>query len=327
MGILFLIQNNKELSQLDEHIFSQMRLCSFDLQCGEPYKIDFVPKKNHELYTLAKEKKSVSAYFTLPTSRKNYLKIYITQQQYELKKQHIQNKLLLYFALLEFVIALLSFLFSLYALAPFKNALALTEEFIKDILHDFNTPLATLRLNVSMLQSQYGKDKKIQRIENSVQTILNLQANLRSYLHSHATQKEEIELHTFLQERIDLVQSGYKTITFLLEPTTLKLFANKDALSRIVDNLLSNAAKYNRENGKVFVKTKEDKLIIEDTGKGIKNPKRIFERFYKEQERGIGIGLHIVKKLCDELGVGITVQSKVGEGTTFTLDFSSLTLH
>ena len=325
MGILFFVQNNKELSQLDERIFSEMRLCSFDLKC-DPYKIDFVPKEGHELYTLSKEVNDISAYFTLPTSQKHYLKIYLTQKEYKKQKHRIQNRLLLYFGVLELVIALLSLLFSLYALAPFKNALLLTEEFIKDILHDFNTPISTLRLNISMLKSEYGEEKKIQRIENSIQTILNLQLNLRSYLHAHATQKEEIELHPFLQERIDIVQGGYKTIVFELQADSLKVVANKDALSRIVDNLLSNAAKYNKENGSVFVRLKGDVLEIEDTGKGIKNPKRVFERFYKEQERGIGIGLHIVKKLCDELEIGISLDSKVGEGTTFRLDLSKLTL-
>jgi two-component system, OmpR family, sensor kinase len=67
-------------------------------------------------------------------------------------------------------------------------------------------------------------------------------------------------------------------------------------------------------------------LNIIDSGKGIKNPKRIFERFYKEQDRGIGIGLHIVKKLCDELGIKIGVQSILESGTTFSLDLSKLTL-
>ena len=61
--------------------------------------------------------------------------------------------------------------------------------------------------------------------------------------------------------------------------------------------------------------------------RSINNPKRIFDRFYKEQDRGIGIGLHIVKKLCDELGIKISVDSKLESSTTFSLDISKLTLH
>jgi len=70
----------------------------------------------------------------------------------------------------------------------------------------------------------------------------------------------------------------------------------------------------------IFIRFEGENLIIEDTGKGIKNPKKVFERFYKEQERGIGIGLHIVKKLCDELGIAISLTSKVGEGSRFILN-------
>lgn len=68
----------------------------------------------------------------------------------------------------------------------------------------------------------------------------------------------------------------------------------------------------------------EKKLLsIKDSGKGIANPSKIFNRFYKEQERGIGIGLHIVKKLCDELKIGIDVKSELGVGTTFTLKLTN----
>jgi signal transduction histidine kinase len=100
-----------------------------------------------------------------------------------------------------------------------------------------------------------------------------------------------------------------------------KLFlkTNKDALVRVLDNVLSNAGKYNRANGKVFISIKEGVLSVEDTGKGIQHPSMVFERYYKEQDRGIGIGLHIVKKLCDELHIAIRVKSKEGEGTTIRL--------
>ena len=60
---------------------------------------------------------------------------------------------------------------------------------------------------------------------------------------------------------------------------------------------------------------------------GIQNTKKIFDRFYKEQDRGIGIGLHIVKKLCEELSIKIKVQSQINFGTKFTLNLSQLTKH
>lgn len=236
----------------------------------------------------------------------------------------LQKELLWNFFIVVFVIAILSFLFALYALSPLRKALHVTEEFIKDILHDFNTPLSTLRLNVSMLKSETGENTKIERIENAVQNILNLQANLRAYLHSHVTQKEQIVLKEFLEERINLIESNYRDITFHIEVPATVLHVNKDSFTRIIDNLLSNAAKYNKKEGYVKVYLKGDILVIEDSGKGIENPKRVFERFYKEQERGIGIGLHIVKKLCEELEITISLESTVGVGTYFFLNLRAI---
>ncbi len=63
----------------------------------------------------------------------------------------------------------------------------------------------------------------------------------------------------------------------------------------------------------------DSSLFVHDTGKGIKKPSKVFDRYYKEQERGIGIGLHIVKKLCDELQIPINIQSKENEGTKIGL--------
>lgn len=68
------------------------------------------------------------------------------------------------------------------------------------------------------------------------------------------------------------------------------------------------------------------RVIIEDTGRGINHPEKVFDRFYKEHERGLGIGLHIVKKLCDQMKITIHIHSTVGKGTKVTLDYRALTL-
>ena len=326
VGALFLLNYQKEMQTLNESIFSKMRLCSFSLQC-DAFKLDFTPVKEHELYKLYKDKNGLSAYFSIPNSTKNSLKVSFSKHKYEQKLTVLKQKLLFDFCIVLLIIAVLSLVFALYALYPLKKALHVTEEFIKDILHDFNTPLSTLRLNVSMLKSEFGENSKINRIENAVQNILNLQANLRSYLHSHAGQKEQFNLSEFLNERVDLLRSNYKGITFIIGDMDVKIYTNRAAFTRIIDNLLSNAAKYNKQDGKIEMSYNHGKLSIADNGKGIQNPKKVFERFYKEQARGIGIGLHIVKKLCEELDIDISLKSEVNKGTTFFLTLQSLTIH
>lgn len=324
IGALFFVDYKKEIQTLDESIFSKMRICSFDLVCKE-FQLDFASLGEYELYRLYKDDKALSAYFSIPNSTKNALKIYLPKKAYNAEIKKLQSSYFLKFIVVLLVVALLSLLFAIYTISPLKNALLLTEEFIKDILHDFNTPLSTLRLNTSLLKEKMGENSKIKRIENSVQTILSLQSNLRAYLNNHVAQKEHFSLQELLEQRIALIDRNYRDIEFAITPSPLQLHTNKEAFSRIVDNLLSNAAKYNKRNGRVSLKVEGTLLEIEDSGRGIQNPKKVFDRFYKEQDRGIGIGLHIVKKLCEELGIGISLESKLGEGTTFYLQLASLT--
>jgi len=298
-----------------------MKLCSFDLKCSQ-FTFDFAPLHTATLYELTQDKTGYYALFSIPNS-KYALKLHLSQKQFDSQLQHLQRSLLQAFFLTLFILGILSTLFSFYTLYPLKKALQLTQEFSRDILHDFNTPLASLRLNIGLLKAPPSESKKIQRIEQSIERMIALGDNLRSYLEGHPLQKETIELHILLQERIGTMQKLYPSITFTLDDTPLFVEGNRDALIRIIDNILNNASKYNRENGCVWVgiNPHTQTLHIEDNGKGIEHPEKIFDRFYKEHERGLGIGLHIVKKLCDELKIPIHVTSIVDQGTHFTLEF------
>jgi two-component system OmpR family sensor kinase len=326
IATLFYLNYTREVKSLDEALFSQMRVCSYDLKC-ERFAIDFVPIERQTPYTLYKSGSGLSSYFPIPGANDYLMQLRFSGEDYRRELQGVRNETYLEFAAVTAAVFILSILFSLYALYPLRNALLLTQEFIKDILHDFNTPLASLRLNSAMLKRELGENDRIVRIEQSVQNVLDLQHNLRSYLHEHVSQKELFDLNSLIKERILILEKNYPDITFSVAMEPLQLHANREALARIVDNLLSNAAKYNRQNGTVRIVYEKPSaaLKIIDTGKGIKDPKRIFERFYKEQERGIGIGLHIVKKLCDELGIKIGVESEAGRGSTFTLHLLPLT--
>lgn len=312
----------KEIKRLDETLFSQMRVCSYDLQC-EQFDLDFVASDAQELYVLQKNSHGLFSYFPVLGAEKYIMELSYKQEAYLQHIGMLKKSIIFEYLGVLVIVLILSTIFSLYALYPLRNALILTQEFIKDILHDFNTPLASIRLNTSMLKREQGDNEKIARIDASVQNVLDLQENLRAYLYNHELQKEIIDMKALVAERIAFMQKSYDHIQFSLEMQATYVTTNKEALTRILDNLLSNSAKYNKKNGAVSVRyeTESEALIIEDTGKGIAQPKRIFERFYKEHARGIGIGLHIVKKLCDELNIDISVTSTVGEGTSFRLTF------
>ncbi|MEA1920937.1 MAG: HAMP domain-containing sensor histidine kinase [Campylobacterota bacterium] len=325
-GLLYYFQFSKEQKAVDETVLNKMRLCSFDLTCKE-FDIDFVFDKSQNLYTLQSNENAYFSFFPISQSDEYILKFSYSINSYKKELKKIRHELLKTFLLILLVIAILSALFSFYALYPLRSALHVTREFVRDILHDFNTPLAALRLNIAMLKDEIGDNTKITRIEHGIATTLSLQENMRSYLEQHAKDPESFTLYTLLQSQIVLLQKLYPKIVFTLEDNDLALYCNRDALARIVDNLLNNAAKYNRKEGEVRIKidSKRASLQISDTGHGIKNPKKIFRRFYTEHKEGMGIGLHIVKKLCDEMHINIDVQSQDKVGSTFTLDLSKLT--
>ena len=318
--ITILIYNiyTKEVSNLDDKLFDKMRICSFELQCKD-FSIDFADN-SFITYKLYKDNSGLKAYFPILKSQKNLLVISLSKEQYHNEIKKIRWELLKEFSIPFILIFIFSIIFSLYTLSPLRQSLRLTEEFIKDILHDFNTPLASLRLNSSMLKKEIGENKKIKRIESSIESVLSLQENLRCYLFDHQMQQEEFKLKDFICSSIESIEKNYTHINYQVDiDKSITIKSNKKAFERVISNLLSNASKYNRVDGSVSIKYHNQKLIISDTGKGIKDTKKIFNRFYKEQDRGIGVGLHIVKKLCDELNIKIEVKSTIGVGSHFIL--------
>jgi signal transduction histidine kinase len=303
-----------------------MQLCNYSLDCKD-FELSFVPKVKQMTYTLLKSENGVSTLFPVEGGDDFYLKLFYTQKDYHNDVHFLHKRAFFNFLIWLMVILVLSILFSLYLLYPLRNALLLTREFVKDILHDFNTPISTMRLNLSLLHKEIGENKKLSRVERSIENILLLQENLREYLHSTKSERELIKLLELMEERVHLLENSYPNLSYSVKIShdTL-LYSERNSLIRIVDNLLSNASKYNKPYGEVRIVFDEVQktLKISDTGKGIKNPKRVFERFYKEHERGVGIGLHIVQKLSNELGISIKLETNLNEGTTVKLGFQKI---
>jgi signal transduction histidine kinase len=252
------------------------------------------------------------------------MKVLLSEEAYKKRIKALKIDLVKKFLLYALIIAVLSFFFSLYALRPLKKALELNEEFVKDILHDINTPLSSLVVNFKLFKKEIGENRKIDRMQSSVTTILSLQNNLKAFLDDSHLQKERFDLAPLLHERIAYFQTLYPQLRFRENVENFKLETNKDAFVRIVDNLISNACKYNSKKGGVDIVTEDYLLLIEDSGDGIENVDKVFERFYKEHARGMGIGLHIVKKLCDALDIPIRIESVVDKGTIVALDLGKV---
>lgn len=325
LSALFYVEYKKlEHKELDD-IYGRMKLCSYDLKCKE-FDFDFEALERKELFLLHKNETQLYALFPIPKNDRYALKLSFEIEKYEERLNDLRITLALYFCLSLLFVATLSALFSIFALKPLRSALNLTEEFAKDILHDLNTPLAALRVDVSRLKVDDGERRKIERINRSISAIVSLGENLRSYLLQHENINEEVDILSVVSESIERYEKLYPNLAYTIEGDGFKLFTNKSALQRVVDNLISNASKYNDRGQSVSVELLCDKkcLIVADDGNGIEHPELIFERHYSEGRRGLGLGLHIVKKFCDEMGARISVDSKVGKGSRFTLCFGRM---
>jgi two-component system OmpR family sensor kinase len=287
-----------EEEHLSEQLFLEMKNYSFTFDDNR-FDMSIVPKvKENQLYELYFDNENL--YILTPFLEENSsLAILYPLKDYQQALNHIKKQLLMQFLFLSLISALLSLLFSLYSLSPIKESLRLLEEFIKDIIHDLNTPITSILINLKMME----RNEETKSIEQSTKAISMLHKNLDIYLKNSKLESEKFMLSEVINEQVDFFKPLYDHLKWVLKLEDRVIYSNKNALSRIIYNLLSNACKYNTNNGFIHIESRGKKLIISNQSYGIKNPERIFERFYKESERGLGIGLHIVDKLTKELNI------------------------
>lgn len=311
----------KEKHFLKDKIKKDLEICSYKLNCKN-IKIDFVKKNKHiQLLHLYQDKNNYFMFFDIPQFKTYYLELIASKKKYNKELLNIKLKILKMF-ILEFIFILIITLIFIYILLiPLKEAYKLNETFIKDILHDLNTPITTLKMNLYLLKKN-PETKRIEEMEKNIKRILKYQENLKNFLSMNPNQIETFNIKNIIEEKLKFYSNLYPNIHYE-NKADCKITINKNAFNSILENIISNAFKYNKKNGKILIYMENKNLIIKDTGIGIKNPKKIFNRFYKENERGTGIGMNIVKKLCDELKIPIKVISEKNKGTTIILNLKN----
>lgn len=317
-GIIFYIYYKENKDHLEENILFRMRDYTFDFKSKDFKLIVLKKQKNVSFFKTFDCDGALCSYFRFPNDDNYILKVIYPKDKF---KHDVDT---LFFSTLKLVfigfiiILILSFLFALYSIKPMKNALMLLEVFLKDLIHDLNTPVTSILVNVKLLEKS-RKSKELERIKLSANMIAMLYKNLEVLKNSHVLLEEVVDIRKIIEEKIEMMQKIYPKIRFKNNLKPLHVNIDKNIISRILDNIITNACKYNIKNGEVFFSIENKTILIEDTGVGIKNPQRIFDRYYKENERGLGIGMNIVKRLCDELNIDITVTSKINIGTKVKL--------
>lgn len=216
-------------------------------------------------------------------------------------------------------------------------------EFVSTVSHELRTPLSSvLGFTELMLTRELKPERQRKYLTTIHQEAFRLTSLINDFLDvqkmESGSQEFDKKYHSILpiiEDVIDVQKINSKTHTFDIDVQTEKLsvFGDRDKLSQVFMNLISNAVKYSPKGGKVQVtlRNNENHLIIDVKDEGLGIPKtaiqNLFTKFYRVDNSdrrkigGTGLGLAIVKEIVKAHQGDISVESSLGEGSTFTVKF------
>ncbi len=239
----------------------------------------------------------------------------------------VKMKVIAYGVVLFFILLIAGYFLLKIFLKPMRDSIYLLNRFIKDTTHELNTPISAILTNIEMIDksSLNKKDaKKIKRIDIASRTISNLYNDLTYIALGNQIQSkdEEVNLSILIDERVEYfkVISNVRELKVVLDlDRNIILFIDRYKITRLIDNLISNAIKYNKKGSFINITLKDKYLCIEDGGIGIKKEeiRFMFDRYsrFNESEGGFGIGLNIVREIAFEYKLSLEVESKLEIGT------------
>lgn len=299
-------------------------------------------KNKNEIFTTLKFKPSIlKTGFYIDGN--NYYLIYPLPEAYYFKAKyllvstfHRANHIYVLALLTVLLILITLFILSLRLFKnfsrPFEEINNKLDNFIKDSMHEINTPLSIININADLFANKYGDNKYLQRMKSASKTLATIYDDMDYLIKQGRVEHKikDINVSEFIANRVDYFKgiATLKHIEVNTEITKNLMYSfSKTKLQRIVDNTISNSIKYSYDDTKVEVKVyvQNERIIfsVEDYGVGIENLEHIFSRYYRENQTkgGFGIGLNIVKDIIDEEGIELDVKSKVGIGSTFVYIF------
>lgn len=203
--------------------------------------------------------------------------------------------------------------------------------FTRNASHELRTPLAVMQANIDALQRRAADQPQLavplERMQRTVRDMEKLLETLLILAREDESQvpREAIIINDLVAERIEQVRRALQNeqVVVKLEADSLvQLQAPPKVLAIVIDNLLRNAISYT-EQGEVVVRIRAEGLSVSDNGPGMSEEllQRVFEPFERGESsaRGFGLGLTIVKRLCERFDWKITMQSQAGVGSTASL--------
>jgi two-component system OmpR family sensor kinase len=238
-----------------------------------------------------------------------------------------KKRVIIYGILLFLFLIFIGYILLKILLKPMRDSIYLLDRFIKDTTHELNTPVNAILINIETIPKESLDEKsfkKINRIDIAARTISNLYNDL-TYMalkHKVASKDENVNLTKLIKERSEFfkIVSQQKRISCELDlHEDVILYIDRNKITRIVDNLISNAIKYNKKGGSIKIRLRENFFEVEDSGIGMKKSeiRDIFKRYsrFSKNVGGFGLGLNIVAEIANEYGLLIDVQSTPDIGT------------
>lgn len=208
---------------------------------------------------------------------------------------------------------------------------------ISDISHQTKTPLANIMLYSQLLQEKETDPELTPIVENIREQSEKLDFLIHSLVKTSRLESEVLMLQPKRQSvdpMLKAVVSGAqeeaakKQIRIILEDTEAESCFDRKWTEEAVGNLVDNAIKYSPSNSEINISVKDYEMFtavnVKDSGIGIREEEQaqIFERFYRSpevaEEKGVGIGLYLVREIAARQNGYVKVRSKYGAGSTFS---------
>ena len=235
-----------------------------------------------------------------------------------------------------FSVVVLVFILSVFFLQsfakPFKKINKQLDTFIKDSMHEINTPLSIINVNIDLYNRKNEQNKYMQRMKAAAKVLSNIYNDMDYLIKNERLKHEKIDINISLliKERVEYFREVAQMKNIVIESDINQcetIHMNDKQLQRLIDNNISNAIKYSYENSKIEIKLylqgSRCHLSFRDYGVGIENTEEIFSRYYREDtsKGGFGIGLSIVNSIIKQENIEVQIDSTPKLGSQFLYIF------
>lgn len=195
------------------------------------------------------------------------------------------------------------------------------KRFLRHTVHETNTPLSVIVTNIDLFTMKHGKNRQLSKIDAAVKNIFSIYDDL-----SYLVKKDQVEyprtainFNTYIQSRKEFFEevAEQSRLSFVFHPCEGEhyIYFNETKLQRIIDNNITNAIKYTLLSETIHIETETKGTRIHfdiySRSKKIEDTNKVLEPYYRENKEmdGFGLGLNLVKSICQEENVLIRIES------------------